>query len=54
MFVSDIKGIQVFDGNGRYITVFKPQGSAFGMIFNDKGELFIAARTQVLRYLINE
>jgi streptogramin lyase len=54
VFVSDIKGIQVFDTNGRYITVFKPQGSAFGMIFNDKGELFIAARTQVLRYLINE
>jgi hypothetical protein len=54
VFVSDIKGIQVFDGNGRYITVFKPEGSAFGMIFNDKGELFIAARTKVLRYLINE
>lgn len=54
VFVSDIKGIQVFDSNGRYITVFKPEGSAFGMIFNDKGELFIAGRTKVLRYLINE
>ena len=54
VFVSDVKGIQVFDSNGRYITVFKPEGSASGMIFNDKGELFIAARTKVLRYLINE
>ncbi len=54
VYVSDIKGIQVFDTNGRYLTVFKPQGYAFGMLFNDKGELFIAARTQVLRYTINE
>jgi hypothetical protein len=54
VYVSDIKGIQVFDTNGRYLTVFKPEGSAFGMVFNDKGELFIAARTKVLRYSINE
>lgn len=54
VYVSDIKGIQVFDGNGRYLTVFKPQGMAFGMVINDKGELFVAARTQVLRYSINE
>jgi hypothetical protein len=44
----------VFDPNGRYLTVFKPEGSAFGMVFNDKGELFIAARTKVLRYSINQ
>lgn len=54
VYVSDIKGIQVFDSNGRYLTVFKPAGSAFGMVFNDKGELFIAARTKVLRYVIKE
>ncbi|HKO63020.1 MAG TPA: hypothetical protein VJV03_17805, partial [Pyrinomonadaceae bacterium] len=54
VYVSDIKGIQVFDSNGRYLNVFKPQGSAFGMVFNDKGELFIAARNRVLRYVINE
>jgi len=54
VYVSDIKGIQVFDTNGRYLTVFKPEGMAFGMVFNDKGELFIAGRTKVLRYSINE
>jgi DNA-binding beta-propeller fold protein YncE len=54
VYVSDIKGIQVFDTNGRYLTVFKPEGMAFGLVFNDKGELFIAARKQVLRYSINE
>lgn len=54
VFVSDFKGIQIFDANGRYLTTFKSDGFAFGMVFNDKGELFIAARTQVLRYSINE
>lgn len=54
VYVGDIKGIQVFDSNGRYLTVFKPEGSAFGMVFNDRGELFIAARNKVLRYAINE
>ncbi len=54
VYVSDIKGIQVFDGNGRYMTVFKSEGPAFGMVFNEKGELIIAARTKVLRYSIND
>ncbi|MEK6282829.1 MAG: hypothetical protein AABN95_20930 [Acidobacteriota bacterium] len=54
VYVNDIKGIQVFDPNGRYLTVFKPDGNASGLIFNDQGELFIAARKQVLRYSINE
>ncbi len=50
VYVSDIKGIQVFDGNGRYLKVFKPDGLAFDMVFNDRNELFIAARNQVLKY----
>lgn len=54
VYVSDIKGIQVFDVNGRYLTVFKPEGMAFGMVFNDRNELFIAARKHVLKLLINE
>jgi DNA-binding beta-propeller fold protein YncE len=54
VYVSDIKGVQVFDGNGRYLTVIKPEGMAFGMVFNDKNELFIAARKHVLKLLINQ
>ena len=54
VYVSDIKGIQVFDGNGRYLTVFDPGGMAFGMVFNDKNELFVAARTQVLKLALKE
>jgi DNA-binding beta-propeller fold protein YncE len=53
VFVSDIKGIQVFDGDGRYLQVFKPDGLALGMVFNDKNELLIAGRTQVIKCALN-
>jgi DNA-binding beta-propeller fold protein YncE len=49
VFVSDINGIQIFDGDGRYIDVFDVEGSASGMVFNDNNELFIAARKQVIK-----
>jgi DNA-binding beta-propeller fold protein YncE len=54
VYVSDFKGVQVFDGNGRYLTVFKPQGSASGMVFNDNDELFVAARNHVIKLTIKE
>ena len=54
VFVSDIKGVQVFDSNGRYLTVFKPEGIASGMVFNDKNELFIASRTKVMKFTVKE
>lgn len=49
VYVSDIKGIQIFDPDGRYMNLFKSEGHAFGMVFNDKNELFIAARTKVIK-----
>ena len=50
VFVSDFKGVQVFDANGRYLTVFDPgDAMASGMVFNDKNELFVVARKQVLK-----
>ena len=54
VFVSDIKGIQVFDSNGRYLNVFKPEGIASGMIFNDKNELFVAARNKVMKFVLKD
>ncbi|HVQ36184.1 MAG TPA: hypothetical protein VMS31_01540, partial [Pyrinomonadaceae bacterium] len=54
VFVTDFKGIQVFDGNGRYLTVFKPGGIASGLVFNDKNELFVVARKEVLKLTLNE
>jgi streptogramin lyase len=53
VYVSDIKGIQVFDDNGRYLDVFKlEKGLPFGMIFNDKNELFVTARTRVYKFTV--
>jgi DNA-binding beta-propeller fold protein YncE len=54
VYVSDIKGIQVFDGNGRYLRVFKPDGLAFNMVFNDNNEVLIAARNRVFKYSLAE
>lgn len=53
VYVSDIKGIQVFDSNGRYLKVFKSDGLAFDMEINDNNEMFIAARNKVLKYSLN-
>jgi DNA-binding beta-propeller fold protein YncE len=54
VYVSDFKGVQVFDTNGRYLTVFDTDGVASGMVFNDKNELFVAARKQVLKLALSE
>ena len=54
VYITDFKGIQVFDGNGRYMTVFDPGGTASGMVFNDRNELFVAARKHVLKLALNE
>lgn len=53
VFVSDIKGIQVFDADGRYLQVFKADGIASGMVCNDKNELLVAARNHVVKFVLN-
>lgn len=52
VYVGDMKGIQVFDADGRYLNVIKLKGMAFGLVFNDKGELFVIARDRVLKYAV--
>jgi DNA-binding beta-propeller fold protein YncE/endogenous inhibitor of DNA gyrase (YacG/DUF329 family) len=52
VYVSDFRGVQIFDPNGRYIDTFKVEGSASGMVFNDKNELFIVARKQVFKFAL--
>jgi len=54
VYVSDIKGVQVFDSNGRYLAVFDPEGIAAGMVFNDKDELFVASRNHVSKLALKE
>ena len=52
VYVGDIKGIQVFDANGRFLTLLDHKGMAFGMVFNDKNELFVVARDKVIKYSV--
>jgi streptogramin lyase len=54
VYVSDSKGIQVFDSEGRYLTSFKPDGVTFGMVFNDRNELLVVARNKVVKFSINQ
>ena len=52
VYVGDMKGIQVFDGNGRYLGLINVKNMAFGMVFNDKNELFVIARDHVVKYAV--
>jgi DNA-binding beta-propeller fold protein YncE len=52
IYVGDMKGIQVFDANGRYLALLKLKGMAFGMVFNDKNELFVIARDHVVKFAV--
>ena len=54
VFVSDIKGVQIFDSDGRYLAMFKPDGPASGMVFNDKNELFVVERKKVEKFALNQ
>jgi DNA-binding beta-propeller fold protein YncE len=52
VYVGDIKGIQIFDANGRFLNLLEQKGMAFGMVLNDKNELFVIARDRVIKYAI--
>jgi DNA-binding beta-propeller fold protein YncE len=52
VLVGDIKGIQVFDANGRFLALLEQKGMAFGIVFNDKNELFVVARDRVIKYAL--
>lgn len=52
IFVSDTSSIHVFDESGRAVKSFR-SSQAFGMAFNDAGELFVASRPWVVKYKLN-
>jgi len=52
VYVGDMKGVQVFDGNGRYLGLITVKNMAFGMVVNDKNELFVIARDHVVKYAV--
>ncbi len=51
VYVSDIWGIEIFGADGHFIQRI-PTGPTFGMAFDDQDNLYIAGRTQVLKYSI--
>jgi hypothetical protein len=53
VYVSDIKGIQVFSPDGRYLKTIKlPAGLPFGMAFNPNGDLVVTSRTKVYEFAV--
>ncbi len=44
VYVSDIKGLQVFDADGRFLEQLDVGRTLFGMVFNDRDELFVVDR----------
>jgi streptogramin lyase len=52
VYVTDFKGVQVFDPNGRYLELItiRGAGAPSGLAFNDKNELFVVARTAVFKF----
>jgi DNA-directed RNA polymerase subunit RPC12/RpoP len=53
VYVSDFKGIQIFDGEGRYLDLIKVDGFVYGMTFNDRNELFVATGKEVIKYEVS-
>ena len=53
VYVADFKGVQVFDPNGRYLKVIDVKGAASGMVFNDRNELLVVARTAVWKFNVD-
>ncbi len=50
VFASDSKGVQVFDSDGKFIGKFTlSRGTPYDMVFSDQNELWIAARTVVMK-----
>ncbi len=50
VYVADIFGIKVYDGDGQYVGAIDAPDVAFGLAIDDADILYIAARTEVLRY----
>ena len=54
IYVAESRRIQVFAPDGRFIDQFEVDGVASGLAISDNDELFIAARTRVIKMGLNE
>ena len=52
IFISQTSNIEVYDTEGKQLESFKTN-QAFGMAFNDAGDLFAASRPFVVKYQLN-
>jgi sugar lactone lactonase YvrE len=41
VYVSDIKGVQIFNRDGRYLGMIKVDGAAFGMAVDNQDNLYV-------------
>lgn len=54
VYVSDVKGIQVFSPDGRYLDQFDVDGVAFGMAFDDQNALWVVTNPEkVFKFVLN-
>jgi hypothetical protein len=54
VYVSDFKGIQVFDSDGRYLALIDVDKFVYGMAFNDQNELLATTGTQVIKFALKQ
>lgn len=57
VYVSDLgRGVQVFDGNGRYIDSFGGHEVIFGLAINDRNEIYATERNRykVVKYVLSK
>jgi WD40 repeat protein len=50
VFVSDVSGVQVFDGSGRFLRRIDMEDWAMGMAFNNAGQLYAITDNNVIRF----
>lgn len=52
VYVADFKGVQVFDGDGRYLGRIGVTGPASGLAFDVQNALWVMARTRLFKYQV--
>jgi hypothetical protein len=54
VFVTGFQGVQAFDGDGRHLGQIEVRGSADGLAFNANDELYVVARTKVMKIVVDQ
>jgi sugar lactone lactonase YvrE/DNA-directed RNA polymerase subunit RPC12/RpoP len=55
IYISDFKGIQVFDPDGRFLDVIDVEGAVFGMVFDDENNLYATSNVdKVFKFSISK